>query len=64
MECLNTKEAGDLLRRSPAAIRNMVLRRSIPFRKVSGRLVFLREELEEMVRRSRGVSITDLEAEK
>jgi len=63
MEPLNTKEAGQFLRRSPAAIRNMVLRRVIPHRKVAGRLIFLREELEEWVRRSPGLTIDDIEVE-
>ena len=61
MECLNTIEAGDLLRKSPAAVRNLVMRKAIPFRKVAGRLIFIRKELEEWVRRSPGVSIKDLE---
>jgi len=63
MECLNTIEAGDLLRKSPAAVRNLVMRKAIPFRKVGGRLVFIREELEEWIRRSPGVTIDDLKAE-
>lgn len=63
MECLNTIEAGDLLRKSPAAVRNLVMRKAIPFRKVGGRLVFIREELEEWVRKSPGVSLDDLKAE-
>ena len=56
MEALDTRGAGEFLERSPAAIRNMVLRRIIPHRKVGGRLVFIREELEEFVRRSPGVT--------
>ena len=62
MECLDTKEAGELVRKSPAAIRNLVMRREIPFRKVSGRLVFIREELEEWVRMSPGMSLDELKS--
>ena len=61
MEPWDTKQAGQFLKRSPAAVRNMVLRRIIPHRKVAGRLIFIRKELEEWVRRSPGVSIKDLE---
>jgi hypothetical protein len=64
MDPLDTREANQFFKRSPAAVRNMVLRREIPFRKVPGRLIFLREELEEMIRRSPGVTIDDLKAEK
>ena len=59
MECLDTKEAGRLVKRSPAAIRNLVLRKEVPFRKVGGRLIFIREELEEWVRMSPGVSLDE-----
>ena len=58
---LNTTEAATFLRRSPAAVRNLVLRRMIPFRKCGGRLVFIREELERWIRESPGVRIEDLE---
>jgi hypothetical protein len=58
---LDTKEAGAFIRRSPAAVRNLVMRRLIPFRKVGGRLLFIREELEEWVRRSPGVRLDDIE---
>ena len=60
MECFDTKGAGGFLRKSPAAIRNLVMRKEIPFRKVSGRLVFIREELEEWVRMSPGMSLDEL----
>jgi hypothetical protein len=63
MTPLDTREASQFLKRSPAAVRNMVLRRIIPYRKVSGRLMFIQEELEEWIKRCPGVSIDDLEAE-
>jgi excisionase family DNA binding protein len=60
---LSTTEAADLLRRSPAAVRNLVMRRAIPYRKPGGRLVFLKEELERWIRESPGVKIDDLRDE-
>jgi excisionase family DNA binding protein len=59
-EFLSTTEAADLLRKSPAAVRNLVMRRAIPYRKPGGRLVFIRDELLEWVRQAPGVSINDL----
>jgi len=64
MECLDTRGAGRLVKRSPAAIRNLVMRKEIPFRKVGGRLIFIREELEEWIRNCPGMSLDDLKAEK
>lgn len=58
---LNTTEAADFLRKSPAAVRNLVMRRMIPFRKVGGRLLFIKEELEKWILRCPGVRIEDLE---
>ncbi len=60
MTPLDTKQAGDFLRKSPAAIRNLVMRRMIPYRKCGGRLLFIREELEEWVLKSPGIRIEDL----
>ena len=63
MILLSTTEVADLLRRSPAAIRNMVMRKIIPYRKPGGRLLFVKDELEEWVLRSEGVSLDDLKEE-
>ena len=46
--------------RSHGAIRNLVLRRKIPFRKVSGRLLFLKSEIDEWIQRSPGVSLEEI----
>jgi len=59
-EYLDSRKAGDLLGRSPAAMRNLVLRRQIPFRKVAGRLVFLRSELERWVNGSPGMRLEEI----
>lgn len=60
-EYLTTKECADLINRTSAAVRNLVLRRQIPFRKPSGRLLFLRSEIEKWIDDSPGVKIKDLE---
>lgn len=61
MEPLNTQGASRFIKRSPAAVRNLVLRKLIPHRKIAGRLCFIREELEIWIERSPGVSLDDLE---
>jgi len=59
-EYLTVKELSLYLKRSPGAVRNLVLRRQIPFRKPSGRLLFSREEIDLWVEQSEGVSIEEL----
>jgi hypothetical protein len=63
-EYFNTKGASEYLKRTPASIRNLVLRRKMPFRKAGGRLVFLKEELDAWVRGSEGVRFEDLQNER
>ena len=46
--------------RSPAAIRNLVLRRAIPFFKPAGRLLFEREKIDAWVKQSEGVSLEEI----
>jgi hypothetical protein len=59
-EYLNSKETGEILGTSPAAIRNLVLRRKIPFRKPAGRLIFIRTEIEQWIMDSPGVRPEDI----
>jgi hypothetical protein len=59
-EYLNTKDLAALINRSPAAVRNLVLRRRVPYRRVAGRLTFLRQEIEEWIDRSEGLKLEDL----
>ena len=59
-EILNAKQVAEFLGRSPAAVRNLVLRRCIPYRKLAGRLVFLKNEIDEWIRNAPGLSINDL----
>ena len=61
---MNTSDAASYLRRSQGAIRNLVMRRQIPFRKPGGRLVFIRRELELWVENAPGVKIEELKGEK
>jgi hypothetical protein len=58
-EFLNSREAGEMIRRSPAAMRNLVMRKKIPFRKVAGRLMFIRSELEKWIEGSPGVRLEE-----
>ena len=57
-EILDTKEAAEFLygdRGRVNGIYNMVARKQIPYRKPTGRLVFLRSELMEFVRQAPGL---------
>jgi len=60
-EYLTTKECGRLIGRSAGAIRNLVLRRQIPFRKPAGRLLFIRSEIERWIENAPGVKPEDIE---
>lgn len=53
-------QLSNYLNRSPGAIRNLVLRRAIPFRKVAGRLLFDRDEIDLWIKKSEGISLEDL----
>lgn len=58
---LSTEECAEFLGRSPGAIRNLVMRRAIPYRKPGGRLMFLRTELQAWVESAPGVRLEELE---
>ncbi len=60
MNLWNVKKAAEYLNRSEGAIRNLVLRRSIPFRKVGGRLMFIETEIKTWVGDSPGLTLEDL----
>jgi hypothetical protein len=57
---LNTDQVSDYIGRSPGAIRNLVMRRKIPFRKVAGRLVFFKDEIDKWINESPGVTYEDI----
>jgi excisionase family DNA binding protein len=56
-----TKAAGAYLGRSDGAVRNLVLRRAIPFRKPGGRLVFIKSELDGWIDLAPGVRLDEIE---
>ncbi len=60
-EYFNSWEAAEYLRRCVGAIRVLVLRRKIPFRKVAGRLLFLKSELDRWIQTSEGVTLEEIE---
>ena len=58
---MNTSEVALYLRRSPAQIRQMVAREQIPFRKICGRLLFLKSEIDGWIDSQPGVSLESLQ---
>lgn len=57
---LTVSQLSPFINRSPEAIRNLVMRRRIPFRKAGGRLYFFEDEIEEWIEKSDGVRLEDL----
>ena len=57
---LTVDELALYVRRTQGAIRNLVLRKVIPFRKPAGRLLFVKEEIDEWIRKSGGMSIQEI----
>jgi excisionase family DNA binding protein len=57
---LTVNQCAELLGRSPSAIRNLCMRRKIPYRKPGGRLVFLADEIEQWIKDAEGVSLEQL----
>jgi len=60
-ECLNTYQCGQLIKRSSGAVRNLVLRRAIPYRKVAGRLVFWKHEILEWIDGAPGLRLEEID---
>jgi hypothetical protein len=54
------RKVADFLGRSPGAVRNLVMRRSIPFRKVAGRLVFIEDEIVAWIKNAPGLSLEQI----
>ena len=61
MEILNAEELARYLKRTPSSIRNLVMRRQVPFRKVGGRLVFFKEEIDKWVLDSPEISLEEMD---
>lgn len=49
---LDLNETARIIKRTPSAVRNLVMRGKIPFRKAAGRLVFFEHELLEWIQSS------------
>ena len=60
-EYLNTAELSKLIGRSEGAIRNLVMRRRIPYRRAGGRLTFIRGEIDKWIDQAPGVRVEELE---
>lgn len=59
-DILMIPEAATLTKRSPGAVRNLVMRGRIPYRKVAGRLVFIRSELLKWIAGSPGIRLEEI----
>ena len=62
-EYLNIAELASYIKRSKGAIRNLVLRRAIPYRKPAGRLLFIKEEIDEWVQMAPGKSLEEIQGD-
>jgi predicted DNA-binding transcriptional regulator AlpA len=58
---ITSADVAQMLGRSEPAVRQMVWRRQLPFRKVAGRIVFVRSEIEKMIEDAPGVRPEELE---
>jgi hypothetical protein len=57
---LTITQCAELIGRSPSAIRNLCMRRKIPYRKAGGRLLFLDHEIEGWIELGEGISLEEL----
>ena len=58
---MSIDELSSYVKRSKGAIRNLVLRRAIPYRKPAGRLIFLKEEIDQWVQMAPGKKLEEIE---
>jgi hypothetical protein len=58
---MDIEEVSFYVKRSKGAIRNLVLRRAIPYRKPAGRLIFLKEEIDQWVQMAPGKKLEEIE---
>jgi hypothetical protein len=59
MKLLSLEENAQKLQRTTKALRNMVMRHQIPFRKVAGRLMFIEEEITAWIEKAPGYTLDD-----
>src|SRR5262245_13865157 len=57
---LSVADVAKMLGRSQGAIRQMVWRKQLPHRKVQGRVVFVRSEIEALIMNSPGVRLDEV----
>ncbi len=62
-EYFDLQRLSEYIFRSKGAIRNLVLRRQIPYKKPAGRLLFIREEIDEWILASEGMSFNEVTKE-
>lgn len=61
-ELLDVATAAALLGTTPKGVRARIARRTIPFKRLGGRLVFLRHELENFIETLDGCSVSEARA--
>jgi excisionase family DNA binding protein len=61
-EHLTVVELSKYIKRTPGGIRNLVLRKKIPYRKPAGRLLFNRQEIDQWIEKSEGISLREIES--
>jgi len=57
---LDINQLSEYIHRSKGAIRNLVLRRAIPYRKPAGRLIFLKEEIDKWINVAPGKTLDEI----
>ncbi len=57
---LTVEELQHYIKRSKGAIRNLVLRKAIPYRKPAGRLLFVREDIDQWIQSAPGMSLEEV----
>jgi len=58
-----TKQLSQYIGRSPQAIRDLVCRKAIPYRKPAGRLLFKKDEIDRWIDMSGGLTIEKWKSE-
>lgn len=61
-QALNVMEAAHLVGMTPKAVRQRIARRTLPFRKLGGRIIFFKNELEEFLRDLPGCHVEEAQA--
>ncbi len=55
-----TEECAQFIGHTPGAVRNLVRKCAIPYRKPGGRLMFLRREIEQCIENAPGLKLEDM----